>query len=80
MLDEGTHSYSAIARTLSLGNKTVARIAHNIELSNAPYPPSCVVKGRPRALTAAQEDVSGVRMPHEPQTNGCWLVHTQIFQ
>lgn len=57
LLQDGNQSYSAIAHDLQLRRHTIARIHRCLKLFNTQYPPSGVVKGRPRALTMAQEDV-----------------------
>jgi hypothetical protein len=56
-LDAGRLSCTQIARELGLSHMTVYRIRLNYDLFNAPYPPKCVVTGRPQAFTHAQQEV-----------------------
>jgi hypothetical protein len=48
----------AIAQVVGVSRASVYRIQLNIDLFNAPYPPTTVVLGRPRAMLPYHEEAS----------------------
>ena len=50
--------YQTIAKKHRCARNTVKRIALSMDLYDTPYPPESVVKGRPKLLLFAQEQVN----------------------